>query len=72
MTEKVKNKLGDKMNEEIAKITNIEEALNEWEAYQTFTERLLDDSDYQKIGGRSFKKKIISIKQEECFLKIIR
>lgn len=37
--------------------TNVDAALEEWEAYQLFTEKLLDESDYQDIRGKKFKKK---------------
>lgn len=36
---------------------NVEEALAQWEAYQIFTEKLLDKSDYIDIKGKAFKKK---------------
>ena len=36
---------------------NVDQALQEWEAYQTITEKMLDDTDYQQIQGRAFKKK---------------
>ena len=36
---------------------NVDQALQEWEAYQTITEKMLDDTDYQEIQGRAFKKK---------------
>ena len=36
---------------------NVEQALEEWNAYQTITERMLDETDYQKIKGRMYKKK---------------
>ena len=36
---------------------NIEDALAQWEAYQIFTEKLLDKSDYIDIKGKAFKKK---------------
>ncbi|KKK85678.1 hypothetical protein LCGC14_2770890 [marine sediment metagenome] len=35
----------------------VEQKLLEWEAYQELTRKLLDDSDYQKIGRQRFKKK---------------
>lgn len=37
--------------------TNVDIALEEWNAYQLFTEKLLDESDYQDIRGNKFKKK---------------
>lgn len=36
---------------------NVEDALAQWEAYQIFTEKLLDKSDYLDIKGKAFKKK---------------
>ena len=36
---------------------NVDQALQEWEAYQKITEMMLDESDYQNIQGRAFKKK---------------
>ena len=36
---------------------NVEDALAQWEAYQIFTEKLLDKSDYIDIKGKAFKKK---------------
>lgn len=36
---------------------NVDQALQEWEAYQKITEMMLDDSDYQNIQGKAFKKK---------------
>ena len=36
---------------------NVEEALAQWNAYQIFTEKLLDKSDYVDIKGKAFKKK---------------
>lgn len=47
--------------------TNVEQALAEWEAYQTFTEKLLDDSDYQLIRGKKFKKKSAWRKYSRAF-----
>lgn len=45
----------------IGDIENVEEfverAKKQWEAYQELTRSILDASDYQKIGGREFKKK---------------
>ena len=38
-------------------VVDVEAAVAEWEAYQELTRRLLDDSDYQKIGKTRFKKK---------------
>ncbi|WP_413826872.1 hypothetical protein [Methanobrevibacter sp. UBA313] len=35
----------------------INKALNEWKAYQLVTKEILDESDYQTIKGRKFKKK---------------
>ena len=32
---------------------NVDQALQEWEAYQTITEKMLDDTDYQQIQGTS-------------------
>jgi len=36
---------------------NVDQALEEWKAYQKITELMLDESDYQEIQGRAFKKK---------------
>ena len=36
---------------------NVDDALAQWEAYQIFTEKLLDKSDYIDIKGKAFKKK---------------
>jgi hypothetical protein len=36
---------------------NVDQALQEWQAYQTITEKMLDETDYQDIQGRRFKKK---------------
>lgn len=36
---------------------NVDDALAQWEAYQIFTEKLLDPSDYIDIKGKAFKKK---------------
>jgi hypothetical protein len=36
---------------------NVERAVEQWKTYQKLTHVLLIDSDYQKIGGRLFKKK---------------
>lgn len=47
--------------------TNVEQALAEWEAYQTFTEKLLDESDYQLIRGKRFKKKSAWRKYSRAF-----
>lgn len=35
----------------------VEEAIRQWGQYQELTRQLLDDSDYQQIGGKRFKKK---------------
>ena len=35
---------------------NVEQALEEWNAYQKITELMLDETDYQQIQGRAFKK----------------
>lgn len=36
---------------------NVDQALQEWAAYQTITEKMLDENDYQQIKGKGFKKK---------------
>ncbi|MDR2830068.1 MAG: hypothetical protein LBB45_03370 [Methanobrevibacter sp.] len=36
---------------------DVEYAIQQWKAYQTLTQRLLDESDYQDIKGKRFKKK---------------
>lgn len=38
-------------------MVDIDVALAQWEAYQVFTEKLLDTSDYIDIRGKAFKKK---------------
>lgn len=38
-------------------IVDIDKALAEWNAYQIFTEKLLNETDYVNIKGKSFKKK---------------
>ena len=43
--------------EQTGSIVNVEDALAQWEAYQIFTEKLLDKSDYIDIKGKAFKKK---------------
>lgn len=55
---------GNKMNEENLPTTyedpaliDVDSALKEWEVYQDLTNKLLNDSDYQPIGGSKFKKK---------------
>lgn len=42
---------------ETALTVNVENALVEWQAYQELTRKLLDDTDYQRIGNKRFKKK---------------
>ena len=44
-------------NEPSLPLVDIEGALKYWENYQELTKKLLDESDYQKIGDKSFKKK---------------
>ena len=34
---------------------NVEDALAQWEAYQIFTEKLLDKSDYIDIKGKAYR-----------------
>ena len=36
---------------------NVDQAIQEWNAYQKITELMLDETDYQQIQGRAFKKK---------------
>ena len=36
---------------------NVDQAIEEWNAYQKITELMLDETDYQQIQGRAFKKK---------------
>lgn len=36
---------------------NVDQALAEWNAYQEITEKMLDDTDYQDIKGKKYKKK---------------
>lgn len=35
----------------------VDEVIHQWEQYQELTRRLLNDTDYQKIGNKQFKKK---------------
>lgn len=42
--------------EEMA-VVNVDKALNDWNTYQQLTRELLNDSDYQDIKGKRFKKK---------------
>ena len=59
MAVKKKNETNEIMVVEETAIStvNVDQALQEWEAYQTITEKMLDDTDYQQIQGRAFKKK---------------
>jgi hypothetical protein len=41
----------------VALPVSVEQALEEWKQYQELTTKLLNDSDYQKIGAKRFKKK---------------
>lgn len=41
----------------VALPVSVEQALDDWNAYQELTRRLLNETDFQKIGQRSFKKK---------------
>ena len=45
------------VRETVALPVSVEKAMEEWEQYQQLTRRLLDDSDYQAIGQKKFKKK---------------
>jgi hypothetical protein len=38
-------------------LINVDLAMEEWDRYQELTKRLLNDTDYQKIGKQKFKKK---------------
>jgi hypothetical protein len=38
-------------------IVDVDQAVEHWKTYQKLTNHLLDESDYQKIGDRKFKKK---------------
>ncbi len=38
-------------------VVDIDKALSEWEAYQIFTKKLLNETDYVNIKGKAFKKK---------------
>ena len=38
-------------------VVNVDKAMDDWQAYQKLTHELLDDSDYQNIKGKKFKKK---------------
>ena len=50
------NELVPKTEAEILPV-NVENALEEWNAYQELTKKLLDDSDYQEHKGKKYKKK---------------
>lgn len=41
----------------VALPVTVDEAIEQWQQYQELTKRLLDESDYQQIGKRRFKKK---------------
>lgn len=45
------------LSETVALPVSVDLAIEQWNQYQQLTRRLLDDTDYQKIGTRSFKKK---------------
>jgi len=46
---------------------DVEQAIVEWKAYQDLTTRLLDKTDYQPIGPKSFKKKSAWRKYAKAF-----
>ena len=46
---------------------SIDKTIQEWEAYQELTCRLLDDSDYQSVGSKRFKKKSAWRKYAKAF-----
>lgn len=46
---------------------NVDQALEEWNAYLTLTERMLDETDYQEIKGRRYKKKSAWRKYRRAF-----
>ncbi len=48
-------------------IINVEQAVAEWKLYQELTQKLLDESDYQKIGQARFKKKSAWRKYAKAF-----
>ena len=45
------------VNETSISTVNVDQALQEWNAYQEITEKMLDESDYQNIKGKMYKKK---------------
>lgn len=45
------------IRETVSLAVSVNEALAEWKEYQDLTHQLLDDSDYQSIGKKKFKKK---------------
>lgn len=45
------------LSETVALPVPVDEVLRQWEQYQELTRKLLDDSDYQQIGNKKFKKK---------------
>lgn len=53
----------EEQKQELTTVTNnvqnfdVDAALKQWEAYQIFTEKLLNENDYINIKGKSFKKK---------------
>src|SRR3990167_1874598 len=45
------------ISETVALPITVDAAIEQWEEYQDLTKRLLEDSDYQKMGSGQFKKK---------------
>jgi len=48
-------------------IIDVDHALKEWQAYLDLTDKMLDNSDYQAIGGKRFKKKSAARKYARAF-----
>jgi hypothetical protein len=48
-------------------LINVDQAVEEWDRYQELTKRLLNESDYQTIGKRKFKKKSAWRKYAKAF-----
>lgn len=46
---------------------DVNQALADWEAYQQITEKMLNESDYQNIGGKAFKTKSAYRKYARAF-----
>ena len=55
------------VNETSISTVNVDQALQEWNAYQEITEKMLDESDYQNIKGKMYKKKAAWRKYARAF-----